>query len=113
MSKAQYFIEVDTYWQNSKSYFVGPFETREQAEAWYQQDEPQGANVWLSTSLCGGDIRDAWRIFPAPLSKTEARKHGLRSWSMHDETDNVIDPSVELSAIALSDAVRELREVYS
>lgn len=103
MSKAQYFIEVDTYWQSSTSYFVGPFDSKADAEAWYQQDEPLGANVWLSTSLCGGDIRSAWRIYPAPLSKTEARKRGL-------DDNHEISPNVELSARALSDAVAELRE---
>jgi hypothetical protein len=103
MSKAQYFIEVDTYWQNSASYFVGPFDSRDAAETWHQQDEPQGANVWYSTSTCGGDIRSAWRIYPAPLSKTEARKRGLND-------NNEISANVELSARALSDAVAELRE---
>lgn len=103
MSKAQYFIEVDTYWQNSTSYFVGPFESKADADAWVQQDVPNNANVWYSTSTCGGDIRSAWRVYPAPLSKTEARKRGL-------DDSHEIAPRVELSANALSDAVAELRE---
>ena len=100
---ATYFIEVDTYWQNSTSYFVGPFESKADAEVWHQQDVSDNANVWYSTSLCGGDIRDAWRIYPAPLTKTEARKRGL-------DDNHEISPNVELSASALSDAVAELRE---
>lgn len=103
MSKAQYFIEVDTYWQNSTSYFVGPFESRSSAEAWYQEEVPTNANVWYSTSQCGGDIRSAWRIYPAPLTKTEARKRGM-------DDNHEIAPSVRPTARALSDVVAALRE---
>lgn len=100
MSKAQYFIEVDTYWQNSASYFVGPFESREAAEAWHQQDVPSDANVWYSTSTCGGDIRDAWRIYPAPLTKTEAKRRGM-------DDDHEISPRVKPIARRLSAATQE------
>jgi hypothetical protein len=108
---ATYYIEIDTYWQNSKSHFVGPFETREQAEAWHQNDDWTPAdNTWLSTSQCGGDIRTAWRICPKALSETEARKHGMRRYEDRDETDNTISPSTRPSAPALDAAVSE--EVY-
>lgn len=100
---ASYFIEVDTYWQNSTSYFVGPFESKADAEAWHQQDVPSTANVWYSTSTCGGDIRDAWRIYPAPLSKTDARKRGL-------DDNHEIATRVKPTARALSAAVAELKE---
>ena len=100
---ASYFIEVDTYWQNSPSYFVGPFESKAAAEAWHQQEAPDNANVWYSTSTCGGDIRDAWRVYPAPLSKTEAKRRGL-------DDNHEIAPRVQPTARALSDAVAELRE---
>lgn len=100
---ATYYIEVDTYWQNSTSYFVGPFDSKAEAEAWYQQDVPDNANVWYSTSLCGGNIADAWRIYPAPLTKTEARKRGL-------DDNYEIAPRVRPTARALSNAAAELRE---
>jgi hypothetical protein len=100
---ASYFIKIDTYWQNSKSYFVGPFSTKADAEAWHQQDVPNNANVWYSTSLCGGNIADAWCIYPGPLSKTAARKRGLND-------NNLLDPQVKPIAKALDVAVRELRE---
>ncbi len=102
MAQAQYFIEVDTYWQNSVSYFVGPFATRAEAEAWHQQDIAD-ANVWYSDSTCGGDIRDAWRIYPAPLTKTEAKRRGL-------DNDHEIAPSVKPSAAALARVTQMLRE---
>lgn len=101
MSKATYFIEVDTYWQNSASFFVGPFDSRDAAGAYIAQP---GDNVWLSTSSCGGDIRSAWRVYPQPLSKTEARARGMRD---HNE----LSTRTRLSARSLSAAVRELQEM--
>jgi hypothetical protein len=107
MASAQYFIEVDTYWQNSTSYFVGPFASKDAARAWHQNDDWTAAdNVWYATSNCGGDIREAWRIYPEPLSKTGARKRGLRRYSDGDDRDTVISPTVKPQAGALSDAVR-------
>jgi hypothetical protein len=114
MAQATYFIEVDTYWQNSRSYFVGPFESRDAAEAWYQNDDWTAEdNTWLSTSNCGGDIRSAWRIYPKALSRTAARKQGLRQFSAGDDRDNVIDPSTKPQARALSQAARFCDEVYA
>ena len=52
---ATYYIEVDTYWQNSKSYFVGPFESRQAAEAWVENPpehmNPFQINLWRSDSM--------------------------------------------------------------
>jgi len=101
----QYYIEVDTYWQNSVSYFVGPFASKVEAEAWYEEI-PNDANVWLSTSNCGGDIRDAWRIYRDPLTKTEAKRHGLC-----DMTE--IDPSCAPTAQALRRARQRLERDYA
>ncbi len=108
MASAQYFIEVDTYWQNSMSYFVGPFASKDAAREWHQNDDwtPED-NVWYSTSTCGGDIREAWRIYPEPLSKTAARKRGLRSYRDGDDRNTVISPNVKPQAGALSDAALE------
>ena len=105
MTNATYYIEVDTYWQHSTSYFVGPFDSREAALAWFQNDDwtPED-NVWLSTSTCGGDIREAWRIYPAPLSKTEARKHGLRRYADGDASDTSLPPHIKPQARALWNA---------
>ena len=107
---ATYFIEVGGYWQNSKSWFVGPFESKAEAEAWHQQDAGADANVWYSDSLCGGDIRTAWRIYPAPLSKTAATRRGLRvAWSERGYP-NVISPSVAPHAAALDEAASAAQE---
>jgi len=106
-----YYIEVDTYWQNSKSYFVGSFDSRQNAEAWIEQSvNDPSTNVWLSTSQCGGDIRDAWRVYPDVLSKTEAKRRGMQD---SGERDNTLAPSTAPTARNLSNVVRWLHEVYS
>jgi hypothetical protein len=74
---AQYFIRVDTYWQNAPDYFVGPFASREAAQEAIDSIETAD-NVWLSTSTCGGDIRTAVRVYPAVLTATEAKRSGMR-----------------------------------
>lgn len=108
-----FYIEVDTYWQNSKSFFVGPFVTRAAAEAWIEQPVSDPTpNVWLSTSLCGGDIRAAWRVYPKALGATEAKRHGMRTEISEAGYCNVIAPTTEPTAAALAAAAADLREWY-
>lgn len=76
-TETNFYVRVDTYWQNSLDYFVGPFARAEDAQAWLDQDIAEDANVWWSTSNCGGDIRDAWRIHPEVLSHDAAIAHGM------------------------------------
>jgi len=99
MAKATYYIEVDTYRENAPSYFVGPFDSRAAADAWAAQTSD---NVWRSDSMCGGDIRDAWRVYPNALSATQARR--TRTMNISD-SDNIISPTTALQASALSEAV--------
>lgn len=77
-TQAQYFIRIDTYWQNSPDYFVGPFASREAAQAAIDDIRTED-NVWLSTSSCGGDIRTAVRVYPTILTATEAKRNGMRN----------------------------------
>lgn len=77
-SAPQYFIRIDTYWQNSTDNFVGPFESRDAAQAAIDNIKIED-NVWLSTSTCGGDIRSAFRVYPAILTASEAKRMGMRN----------------------------------
>ncbi len=97
---ATFYIEVNMYWANSQSYFIGPFATRAAAAAYAAQP---GDNVWFSNSSCGGDIRDAWRVYPTPISKTEATQRGLRA-------QFELSTRTRLNAYDLSAAARETRE---
>lgn len=78
ISSPQYFIRIDTYWQNSPDYFVGPFESRAAAAAAIDSVRTEDNNVWLSTSTCDGDIRTAVRVYPGILTATEAKRRGMR-----------------------------------
>ena len=77
-SAAQYFIRIDTYWQNSKDNFVGPFDSRNEAQSAIDNIQTED-NVWLSTSTCGGDIRSAVRVYPTILTASEAKRMGMRN----------------------------------
>jgi hypothetical protein len=108
MPKPAYYIEVDTYWQDSPSFFVGPFASRQEATNWHAS-APEGANLWLSSSICGGDIRSAWRVYANALSQTEARKRGLKDDYGHGY--NILPAHTEPTAAALSVAKMELYEI--
>lgn len=81
-TQARYFVRVDTFWANSPDYFVGPFGSREEAQAAID-DIPTEANAWLSTSRCNGDIKDAVRVYPTILTATEAKRSGMRDDLAH------------------------------
>lgn len=96
MARATYFLRIDSYWQNSPDRFVGPFSSKDEA-ATAIEAVPENANVWLSTSTCGGDIRDAVRVYPEPLSKTQARKAGMLDYQYGDYTSNVVGTTIPSS----------------
>lgn len=79
----EYYIRIDSYWQDSPDRFVGAFASREAAETAIERAIERG-NVWRAESLCGGDIRDAIRVHDV-LSKTAARRAGMR-------LDNLLGP---------------------
>ena len=104
MAKAQYFVEVDSYWQNSVSYFVGPFADKAQADAWIEAIVSADNNVWRSDRHCGGNIKDATRVYAEPRTKTEAMRRGLR-------LDTTLNAATEPTEAALNAAIRWVRQV--
>lgn len=93
ITSPRYYIRVDTYWQNSPDRFVGPFETREEAQK-ALSTVPESANVWLSTSTCGGNIRTAIRVYPAILTATEAKRSGMIDDYGHAHRNYNIIPAI-------------------
>lgn len=91
-----YFIQVDSYWANSPDRFVGPFDSRAAAQEAIDAIETSD-NVWLSTSTCGGDIRDAVRVYPHILTFTEARRAGLCCWTLGDSRSNLLGKRIPRS----------------
>jgi hypothetical protein len=92
---AQYFIRIDTYWQNSPDHFVGPFNSRESAQVAIENIDSARDNVWLSTSMCGGDIRSAVRVYPVILTTTEAKRSGMRNDYSNRQNTVPVMPSRE------------------
>ena len=86
-SKNTYYVRVDTYWQNSPDSFIGPFASRADAQTAIDAalDAPNSLAVLAGNSP--RDIKEAVRIHGI-LSKTEARKFGLRDWSLGDNESN-------------------------
>ena len=104
---ARYYVRFDSYWQGSRDYFAGPFESREAAEAAINAIDTED-NVWLSTSTCGGDIRTAYRVYPKVLTATEAKRAGMRDDYGHKH--NTVDrlPSREYDPFDVLNAILEV-----
>lgn len=52
-SKPQYFVEFFSYWQNAASHFVGPFDSREAAEAHIERLESRNhCNFYRGGLFC-------------------------------------------------------------
>lgn len=105
---ARYFVRIDSYWQNSADYFVGPFESREQAQAAIDGIQTED-NVWLSTSMCGGDIRTAVRVYPTILTATEAKRMGMRNDYGHKH--NVVPEMPSKRGRDLFEMTQEIEEI--
>lgn len=75
---SSYYIRIDTFWQNSPDRYVGPFETKDDAQAEIDRSARADNNVWSARSLCGGNIKTAIRVYPDILTATEAKRMGMR-----------------------------------
>lgn len=75
-SAARYYFRIDTYWTNSPDYFIGPFDTRDVAQA--EIDSIQDKYGYcLSANMCG-NVKDFWRVYDVVLTATEAKRMGMR-----------------------------------
>lgn len=73
---ATFFIRIDTLWQNSPDYFVGPFDTRAEAQAAIDAAVNHDDSKVVLPGRMAGDVKEAVRVHGI-LGKTEARKAGL------------------------------------
>jgi len=103
-STATYFIRIDTYWQNSPDRFVGPFESREAGQAAIDAAfEIENNNVWMAGNNCG-DVRYGIRVYPDILTKTEARKAGMKHYNYGDHSSNIIGTTIPGNTSELHEA---------
>jgi hypothetical protein len=94
---ATYYVKVDTYWQNSPDYFVGPFNDRQAAQSWL---DGRDGSVNLADQFAG-DVKNDWRA--SMMSATEAKRNGM---SDTYERHNVLPVTTRASATAIESAVR-------
>lgn len=74
MSAAKYYIRIDTYWQNSRDTFFGPYPTRE-AAATALTDSGVGRS---DLGQAAHDIKNQTRCLGI-LNTTQARQNGMNN----------------------------------
>jgi len=85
---ATYYIHIDTYYADSPDTYVGPFESKPEAN----RSITDSQNETGSQVVFGGqpsDMRNAIRVYGV-LSKTQAKKQGMKSYGEGDHSDNTI-----------------------
>src|SRR5260221_1960407 len=75
---ASYYIRIDTYWQNSPNRFVGPFATREEAEAEVERALAASGSLVARAENHSPNVRRGILVFPDILTRSEAVRTGLR-----------------------------------
>lgn len=73
---ATYFIRIDTYWQNSLDRFVGPFASRDEAQAEIDHATNAENSRVVLIGQSASDIKTGIRCHGI-LSKTSATRHGM------------------------------------
>jgi hypothetical protein len=72
---AKFYIEAHGYWQNSPSLFVGPFDTRDDAEAAVQAAIAANGSCAVRSGQMARDIKNGVRLYVH--TTTEARRAGM------------------------------------
>lgn len=111
MSKPTFYIRIDTLWQNSPDYFVGPFDSREQAQAAIDKAQENEHSEIRTEGHMAGDLRETVRVHGI-LSKTEARKIGMVGPELGDNVEygNTIGKEMPFNAGRLSQIVNGAEE---
>lgn len=95
MSKKQYYVRFDTYWQNAPDHFAGPFDSREAAEAAIKAAESAAGSKVVRSSQMAHDVRNGIRVHGV-VSATEAKRRGLRH--NYEALDEIPVSTSELTA---------------
>lgn len=95
-NKATYFIRVDSYWQNSPDYFVGPFESKELAQAEINRATTDPDSLAILSQHLASDVKNGVRVH-AVINKTKAREMGMRDWQFGDEYSNLLGTRIPIN----------------
>lgn len=105
MATKKYYVNIDTLWANSPEWFVGPFNTRADAEAEIERAiNAPDSKVQLHTKAAL-DVRDGIRVWGI-MPKSAARRAGMRESGWRKA--NLISKTIPLSRSALRAVVEEL-----
>ena len=94
---AQYFIRIDTYWQNSANRFVGPFTTRADAHAEIDRAMDEPMNLVYHAGQLAADIKNGIRVHG-----THPRTVCERNYGMNDQR-NVLTARIPLNTQELAE----------
>lgn len=97
---ANYFIRIDTYWQNSPDHFVGPFESRETAQTAIDAALEAPNTCAVAAGQMARDVKNGIRVHGI-LSQTEAKRMGMKDWRLGDNESNVIGKRVPVDTADL------------
>ena len=98
MAKAKFYIRMDTYWQNSRDAFIGPYETHQAAESAVSESN---AGRW-DLGQMARDIKNQTRCLGI-MNTIQARKAGMNWRNTIPARDQVSGDLHELA---------ELEEAY-
>ena len=98
--KRQYFVQIDSYWQNAPDAFVGPFASRELAENAIAAHAAAVASAKIDRGVLPiVDVRNDVRVVDVAPT-TAAMRAGMHVW-------NQIGTDIPRDTIALHDALAQ------
>ena len=80
---ATYFVRINSYWQNSADYFVGPFGSRNEADSAIEKAVSAPRSLVCKSGQMSSDVKNGIRVFQ-PVSKTDAQRAGMREDFMNN-----------------------------
>lgn len=110
MSISEYFIEHYSYWQNARSYFVGPFSNRWEAEKHIPELEKScGCTLYPeAVSSRPQNIKADRKYLIVPASKVDRLEFSMTVSEMYNED---LDKYIDLDIRAISN--KRLNEIIS
>jgi len=87
MAKAKWYIEVDSYWQNSPLLFIGPFASRAAAQA------AANASDAVHQSMTASDVHHNVRY--VIKNTTGARRRGMRDNNIVSNLNTAVPSNTE------------------
>lgn len=99
---ATYYVRIDTLWQNSPDWWVGPFASEGEAQAEIDRALNDQKSACVMAGRLAGDVKHAIRIFGI-VPKSQAIRKGLKAYSLGDNYNNTLGKFIPLSTDDLAE----------